>query len=257
MPSLDQGPNPQRAKSTLVTGLILALVGIVILGLVSLGNWQLKRLDWKLELIERVETRAYAEPVAAPTAEMWSNIHQSTDEYRRVVIHGKFVHQKETLVWALTEHGNGYWVVTPLITSAGETVLINRGYVPIEDANPARRRAGQVAGEVSMTGLLRISEPGGIPLRKNDPIKEYWYSRDVAAIARSRSLVNVAPYFIDADDAANPGGLPIGGLTRLNYRNTHLVYALTWYGLALLLAGLTLWVIWHGRTERAGKHEQQ
>ncbi len=224
--------------------LILGTISITILGLVLLGNWQLRRLDWKIALIERVESRAFAAPIAAPSAASWPNITREIDEYHRVTIHGRFLHERETLVWALTERGNGYWVLIPLLTPTGETVLINRGYVPTTATNPAQRKDGQIDGEVSITGLLRISEPGGIPLRDNDPIAERWYSRDVVAIARARELINVAPYFIDADDTANPGGLPIGGMTRLSYRNAHLIYALTWYGLALLLAVMTLRVIW-------------
>lgn len=230
---------------------MLGAIGITILGLVLFGNWQLKRLEWKLALIERVESRALAAPVVAPTAAAWPGITRETGEYRRVVILGRYLHERETLVLALTERGSGYWVLTPLLTSAGETVLVNRGYIPVAAANPAQRRAGQIDREVSITGLLRISEPGGILLRENDPGAERWYSRDVAAIARARKLANTAPYFIDADGTANPGGLPIGGLTRLSFRNAHLVYALTWYGLALLLAGMTLRVIWLERSGRA------
>jgi len=232
------------AKLGLANSFILGAIVITMIGLILLGNWQVKRLDWKLALIERIDSRVTAAPVAAPTATTWPNISRNTDEYRHVSIRGRFLHQHETLVWALTEYGNGYWVVTPLFTAMGETVLINRGYVPIADAKPTRRMAGQLNGQVSVTGLLRISEPGGIPLRKNDPAAGLWYSRDVDEIARQRKLANVAPYFIDADDAAIPGGLPIGGLTRLDRRNSHLVYALTWYGLALLLFVMTWRVIW-------------
>ena len=117
--------------------------------------------------------------------------------------------------------------------------------------NPTQHGPVQIDKEVSVTGLLRISEPGGILLRDNNPAEDRWYSRDVDAIARAQKLTNVAPYFIDADDSANSSGLPVGGLTRLSYRNVHLVYALTWYGLALLLAALTLRVIWLERREKA------
>jgi surfeit locus 1 family protein len=240
----DTGVKPQQAKSEISKCLILGMVGIVIIGLVLLGNWQLRRLDWKLELIERVEARAFARPVTAPTVSAWSEITRKKDEYRRVVIHGHFLHEQETLVWALTERGNGYWVLTPLLTPSGETVLINRGYVPVADADPTQRSAGQIEGEVSIKGLLRSSEPEGAPLRENDPVMELWYSRDVVAIAQARELVGVAPYFVDADKTDNPGGLPIGGMTRLDYRNVHLVYAMTWYGMALLLFGMTFRVIW-------------
>ena len=243
-PDPDPGSKPPLAKYRFPKLLILGAIGIAILGLILLGNWQLNRLDWKLALIERVENRTFATPVTAPTASAWSGITRETEEYRRVVIHGRFLHEQETLVLALTELGNGYWVLTPLLTATGETVLINRGFVPTTAADPAQRGAGLIDGKVSITGLLRISEPGGIPLRDTDPAAERWYSRDVGAIVQARELANTAPYFIDADDTVNPGGMPIGGLTRLNYRNVHLIYALTWYGLALLLAAMTLRVIW-------------
>ena len=251
MTTSNRNGKPPLSESRLSNLLILGAIGIAILGLILLGNWQLRRLDWKLALIERVESRALAKPVAAPTATAWSSITRETDEYRHVIIHGRFLHERETLVWALTERGNGYWVLTPLLTTAGETVLINRGYVPIAATNPAQRGTKPIEGEVLVTGLLRISEPSGIPLRDNDPAAERWYSRDVDAIVRARNLTNVAPYFIDLDGTANPSGLPIGGLTRLSFRNAHLVYALTWYGLALLLAALTLRVIWLERKGQA------
>lgn len=223
--------------------LILAAVCVSIIGLILLGNWQLRRLDWKLALIERIESRVSAIATLAPKPADWPNITRKADEYRHVTLQGQFLHDKETLVWALTEKGNGYWVVTPLLTPNTEIVLINRGFVPIDAANPSKRAAGQINGNITVTGLLRINEPNGITLRKNKPADEYWYSRDIVAIAQARSLKNVAPYFIDADNTENPGGLPIGGLTKIDFRNAHLVYALTWYALAILLAVMSLRVI--------------
>ena len=235
-----------REKFTWKDGLLLALIAAVIVALVLLGNWQLRRLDWKLDLIERIETRLAAAPVAAPPRAEWSAIERRRHEYLRVSLRGHFLHDHETLVQALTEQGGGYWVLTPLRTPAGTLILINRGFVPSEEL--ARwRRVERPTGEQRITGLLRLGEPGGIPLRRNDPAAGRWYSRDVEAIARSQDLGPVAPYFVDADDAPNPGGLPIGGLTRVKFRNAHLVYALTWYGLALLLAAMTAYVVWRER----------
>lgn len=143
------------------------------------------------------------------------------------------LHGSETLVQAVTVLGRGFWVLTPLRTGDA-TVLVNRGFVPPDRRAPGTRRAGQVGGAVTVTGLLRTSEPGGGFLRANDAQAERWYSRDVAAIARSRRLAPVAPFFIDADAAPNPGGYPVGGLTVVSFSNTHLVYALTWFALAAL-----------------------
>ena len=144
------------------------------------------------------------------------------------------------MVEALTERGPGFWVVTPLRTARG-VILVNRGFVPPERRLPATRLQARTAGMVTVTGLLRLSEPEGRVLRANRPGEDRWYSRDVAAIARRRALGPVAPYFIDADATPSPGGVPVGGLTVVQFRNPHLVYALTWFALAALaVAGLVL-----------------
>ncbi|MET0638632.1 MAG: SURF1 family cytochrome oxidase biogenesis protein, partial [Hyphomicrobium sp.] len=88
----------------------------------------------------------------------------------------------------------------------------------------------------TVTGLLRITEPKGGFLRTNDISAERWFSRDVDAIAIKRGLDDYAPYFIDADATPNAGGYPIGGLTVIRFSNNHLVYALTWFALALMVA---------------------
>lgn len=242
MSYLSDNGKPLSGKPVLSWFISVAIV-LSIIGLILLGNWQLNRLDWKLALIDRVESRVSAAVVTAPSKEQWTSVTQEKDEYRHVAIQGQFLNEKETLVWAITEHGNGYWVLTPLVTTKHETILINRGFVPIDSASPSTRLAGQIKGDVTVTGLLRINEPNGIPLRDNDPNAEHWYSRDVVAIAKARGLENIAPYFIDADNTKNPSRLPMGGLTIVNYRNSHLTYALTWYGLALLLAIMSIYVI--------------
>ena len=206
----------------------------------ALGLWQLERRTWKLDLIARVDHRLGAPAVALPPARQWPAIKGAATEYLRVRAHGRFRHDAETLVDALTERGPGYWVVTPLRTGEG-TILINRGFVPPDRASPPTRRAGQPSGEVTVTGLVRLTEPGGRFLRANAPSQDRWFSRDVEAIARARGLGPVAPFFIDADATSNPGGLPVGGLTVVRFRNTHLIYALTWFALAVLsIAGLVL-----------------
>ncbi len=211
---------------------LLAAIGALLF--TSLGVWQVERLFWKLALIERVDARVHAAPVAAPGPDVWPRITGDADEYRHVTVTGRFLDARETLVQALTDQGAGYWVMTPLATANG-TLLINRGFVPPERAATALHAAP--SGDVRVTGLLRLSEPGGTLLRANRPAEGRWYSRDVAAIAQARGLgASVAPYFIDADATPNPGGWPIGGLTVVHFRNAHLIYALTWFALAVMCA---------------------
>lgn len=235
---------------------ILSAVAVAITGLILLGNWQMRRLDWKLALIERIETRVGAAPIDAPSRAEWSSVNRQDHEYLRVSLRGRFLNQHQTLVHALTERGGGYWVLTPLLIPAGDIVLINRGYVPLEAREAIESGAYAVPGETRVTGLLRIDEPGGIPLRSNEPEAGRWYSRDVQAIARAHGLSGVAPYFIDAQNGAENEGLPIAGMTRLEFRNAHLVYALTWYGLAILLLVMTLYAVHRERHEQ-GDGEQR
>lgn len=212
---------------------LIALCTCLAVLFAGLGVWQVERLGWKRDLIARVDARLAAPPVDLASRRSWP-------EYTKVRTSGRFDHGRETLVDALTERGKGYWVLTPLVTR-GPIVLVNRGFVPSGLADPSARRQGLVSGDVRVSGLIRFSEPEGRFLRANQPAADRWYSRDVQAIAAARGLGQAAPFFIDADAAPNPGGYPVGGLTVVSFRNAHLVYALTWFGLAgLCLIGLVL-----------------
>jgi surfeit locus 1 family protein len=232
-----------------------------------LGTWQVQRRAWKLDLIARVDERVHAPPVPPPPPGEWTRVTAANSEYRHVRVTGTFLNESETLVQALTELGAGYWVLTPLRLADGTLLMVNRGFVPPERRDRAAHEAGAVAAGATVTGLLRISEPNGAFLRRNDPVKGLWYSRDVEAIAAARGLSRVAPYFIDEEAGAGDGqrgadasvgtdgelvaasrsaqaasAAPIGGLTVIAFRNTHLSYAITWYGLALLVL-VGAWIV--------------
>jgi surfeit locus 1 family protein len=230
-----------------------ALVGLCVGFMVvfaALGCWQVKRLGWKRDLIARVEQRLAAAPAPAPGPGAWAGLSADKDGYRRVRLDGVFDHRRETLVQAVTDLGPGFWVMTPLRADQGFTVLVNRGFVPIDRVAQSSRTAGLVQGETRVVGLLRLTEPKGGFLRRNQPEAGRWYSRDVAAIARARGVANVAPYFVDADATANRGGWPRGGLTVVRFANSHLIYALTWFALALFCGGAAVYVLTQGRWDR-------
>jgi surfeit locus 1 family protein len=222
---------------------VAALLVAGALAFVALGVWQIERRGEKLALIAAVDARVHAAPVAAPGRAEWPRISFKADAYRHVQARGVFLHDRETLVQAATARGPGYWVMTPLRTVAGWTVLVNRGFVPADDRNHA---ADEPGGTVTVAGLLRISEPGGAFLRSNDPAHDRWYSRDVAAIGRARQLAGLAPYFIDAEAGPTRAGQPVGGMTVVSFPNNHLQYAFTWLALAAL-AGLGAVRAWRVR----------
>ena len=223
-----------RSRAVLTTVLCVCVSAFV-----ALGIWQVQRRAEKLALIAAVDARLRLPPASAPGPAAWSGITAASDAYRRVSVHGEFLHDRETLVQAATADGPGNWVMTPLRTDAGWLVLVNRGFVPPEDQDRRLRQAGEPEGRVEIVGLLRLPEPGGGFLHANDPAGNRWHSRDVAAIGDARQLHPLAPYFIDA--AAGPVGAhqPVGGLTTVTFPNNHLQYALTWFALAgLAAAGL-------------------
>jgi surfeit locus 1 family protein len=235
----DGGPAPRPIRARILIG---GLVAVCVAALIGLGIWQLERLGQKLALIDRVDHRIHAEPIDAPGPARWPEITSARDEYVRVRIAGHFLNDRETPTQAVTDYGGGYWIMTPLRTDGGFTVLVNRGFVPSDKRDASTRPAGQPVGDVVVTGLMRMTEPRGGFLRSNDPTGNRWYSRDVAAIAEARGLTDVAPYFVDADATPNTGGLPIGGLTVIRFANNHLVYALTWFGLAAGLIAAVIYV---------------
>lgn len=232
----------EKKKSRFFLGL-MAVLGLVFFVLfVGLGIWQVERLQWKLDLIARVDARIHAAPVPAPGKADWARVNQADDEYRRVTLNGTYLNDKEVLVHALTERGPGYWVLTPMRSVDGALTFINRGFIPGDKSEPSSRAQTQVAGETTVTGLMRMPEPDGFFLRPNDPARNEWNSRDVAAFAAKENLGPVAPYFIDADAASNPGNLPVGGLTVVTFRNSHLSYAITWFALAAMIAAAAIFV---------------
>ena len=241
----------------------IALVGLLLaaLGFAALGAWQLARRAQKHALIERVNARVGAAPVDPPARSGWLEVDAAHDEYRHVRLIGRWLPGATTRVKAVTRLGTGCWVLTPLQQVDANVVLVNRGFLGDPAAEGVSPCAPVVpppeppAGPVDLSGLLRLSEPGGGFLRRNDPATDRWFSRDVAAIAAARGLRSVAPFFVDADarPATEPAapGAPVGGLTVVRFRDDHAVYAFTWFALAGL-AGFGARQLARGRFEATG-----
>lgn len=235
--SQPKAPQPKASVRGLVILSVFTLVAVLFL--CSLGNWQLERREWKHALIERIEARVHAPPVDLPLGGNWADLPQSEQEYLHVRVSGEFLNDKETQVYGVTADGPGYWVMTPLVRPDGSIILVNRGFVPNDRRNPQTRERGQLVGPVTVTGLLRLSETKmHLFARGNDPASNLWYQRNVEQIARERGLGTVAPFFIDADNTPNPGGLPLGGLTQVVFTDNHLIYAITWFVLAMMVSAM-------------------
>ncbi len=240
-------PAPVR-WAALVPPAIVTLA--VAAGLVSLGLWQVQRLAWKEALIRTVEERTVAAPVPLPPRADWAALAPDSYEYRHVAAAGTFDHSQEVHVYRPLVsahgpfHGLGDIVLTPFHLAAGGTVVVNRGFVPNERLDPATRAAGQVSGPVTITGLMRAPQERNGFTPADDTARNQWFTADPAAIARFYGIADAAPFVVDEDAGQAPGGLPQGGETVLDFPNSHLQYALTWFGLATALLGaFGLWAL--------------
>lgn len=215
-----------------------ALIAFVFL--CELGFWQLHRLAWKEDLIARVETRTHSSAIPLPSEGAWPAMDAEHDEYRRVTASGRYRYGEEAFAYALLSEprgkrsGPGYWVMTPLLRADGSTVIVNRGFVPLDHKDFAVKDAARKDEQVTVTGLLRFPEGRNWFTPADDAAKRIWQERNPAALANAYGLTRVAPFFIDAD-ASGPGGLPQGGETRVSFPNNHLQYVVTWFGLAFAL----------------------
>lgn len=216
----------------------------VLVVLLGLGSWQVERLFWKIDLIAQRQAAVAAAPAPVP-----STLEQARGmEFHHVFDEGTFLHDKEIFLGATSEAGQmGYQVLTPLQEPGGRVLFVNRGFIPSELKDPATRHDGQIQDKVHVQGLLRLP-PAGKPvwfLPENRPDLNYWLWVDLPAMASADKLDGVAPFYIDADASFNPGGWPKGGVTRLELRNDHLQYAITWFSLAVAL--MVIYFLYHRR----------
>ena len=231
---------------------------ILVLSL-SLGIWQMERREWKLDILDRLTANQAAAPLTLDELLRGDPLRH---EYGRVKVVGTFLHDKEFHLAARSlKNKVGLQVVTPLKTDDGRIVLFDRGWIPSEKKEPAQRTEGQVAGRVELTGIVRRSQIKGRFVPDNAPDKNVRFQVDVPLM---RQLAGASPdprlgtFFLEADAAPNPGGVPIGGQTRLDIPNDHLQYAITWFLIALALAGVYLAYHWeNGRLDIGGRTKRK
>jgi len=230
---------------------ITTLMGVALL--VGLGVWQLQRLEWKEGVIARIEARTERKPLSLERALELVRERPNPDYYP-VRVEGRFHHDRERYLYALSLEGEPGWhVITPLETVNGQVVLVDRGFVPDALRDPATRPQGQIDEVVDVTGLIRSPEGPSTFIPENEPERNQWFSRDLAAMSRSMfpgATVQVAPVFLEAREGDVPGGWPLGGQTRLTLVNNHLQYTLTWFSLAGVLVAVYAVYVWGAYRDR-------
>jgi surfeit locus 1 family protein len=236
---------PARGRGRVIATVVVVLAALAIL--LSLGTWQVERLHWKEGLLADIAQRRAAPPVALSDIEA---IRKSGGdiEYRRVSVTGTFDHARERHFFATFGGQTGFYVYTPMTLVDGRILFVNRGFVPYEMKDPKTRTAGEVADQQTVTGYARVrlgEKPSSI-VPDNDLAKNIFYWKDLDAMASTTGIdaSKVVQFFVDADGSiVNPGGWPKGGVTQFDLPNSHLQYAVTWYGLAAALVAVVVGMI--------------
>lgn len=228
---------------TIMTALLLPV-------LVGLGTWQWHRKQWKEDLIAKIEARIHVEPVSY-TAALAKYVKDGDVDYLRVRVPGTFDHTQERHLYFPGNAGQGWNIYTLFRPEGGFPLFVNRGWVPDKLKDPATRAAGQLAGPVTVVGLVRLDQAKSVFTPANDTAGNRWFARNSWAMrwgtepepSQDKLLITrreaYAPFTLDAEaEPANSGGWPRGGTTEVRLFNSHLQYVVTWYGLALTLLGV-------------------
>lgn len=244
-----RAPRSGKGRAILTGVAFLAALAILL----SLGTWQVERLQWKEKLLADIAERRVAPPVTLGEIEAMAARGEDI-EYRPVTVTGVFANNRERHFFATWRGQTGYYVYTPLQLADGRFLFVNRGFVPYEAKEPEMRKQGQLTGEQTVTGLARarLAEKPSSIVPENDLAKNIFYWKDLDAMAASTGIAadRLVPFFIDAGDAPNPKGLPIGAVTQFDLPNNHLQYAVTWYGLAAALVGVALYAVFRRKGDR-------
>ncbi|KAI8901712.1 SURF1 family-domain-containing protein [Globomyces pollinis-pini] len=218
----------------------------------GLGVWQIKRKQWKENLIEKAKSHIHDPPIPLPTLD---EIDESM-EFTRVKTNGKFLYDKEILVGPRPRNhamensaagdgrsttNSGYLVYTPFQLSNGECILVNRGWLPLGLRDSKTRF--DIKDQVDIEGFIREGEPQSRLVTNNNPKTNTWYRADLEEMSNHCSTKPVL-LELTADSDVNSkfvqSGFPLLRIPAATFRNQHLEYALTWFGLTVATTGLLL-----------------
>jgi surfeit locus 1 family protein len=218
----------------------VTLCGLAVL--MSLGTWQLSRKAWKSDLVATLKQRAAAPPIELPPPDKWNSLRPEWAEFIRVRFRAEFPGGDELVYTsgsALRDDvkSPGYFVFSAGRLADGRQIVVNRGYTK-DKSYPARTGAEEIVG------YLRWPEPPSWFVAERDTSGGVWHVRDHRAMASVRGWDNVAPFYVEQEGPVPPGGVPHPAVLRPSLPDNHLQYALTWYGLAVVLIGVfAVWAV--------------
>jgi len=225
----------QEGRTFALVPLLATLVGVVIL--VGLGVWQIQRLHWKAGILARVAALQTAPP--RPLADVLDEAAHGADiDYVRVQAACPSVETAPSVrLYGVKDGLAGWRIITACPLSAGpyRAVLVDRGFVPAGAAPTPG-----VPLSAPITGVMRKGDARNFATPPDEPGNRTWYARDIPAMARALGASDPAPTFLMLEAPAPPPGGPAPAPLPPDIPNNHLQYAITWFGLAVALAGVYL-----------------
>ncbi|MEY8837584.1 SURF1 family protein [Cribrihabitans sp. XS_ASV171] len=210
--------------------LVIGLLGLAIL--LWLGTWQLQRRAWKEALLSDIEARISAAPAALP-----ADPDPEANRYLPVEVTGEMLAPELHVLVSRKHIGAGYRIIAPFRTG-DRTILVDRGFVPTPDKDLARE-----IGRMTVTGNLHWPDEIDRFTPEPEIDRNIWFARDVDAMA---AAMETEPLLLVARSQTDPGVTPLP-VDTAGIPNDHLHYAITWYGLALVWAGMTGIFLWRNR----------
>jgi len=218
--------------------LILGIAGIAVL--VSLGVWQIQRLAWKECVLAEIDERIAGTPIALPQI-----VDPAEDQYRPVEFDGRAVGEELHVLVAGTSSGSGDRVMSAFESGQGRRILLDQGLLPLDAKDrPASTDLTTVSGNLIWPDDVNSSTPAP------DLAKNIWFGRDVKEMAKA---LNTEPLMVVAREMSAPDPrtelLPVDSS---GIKNDHLEYAVTWFGLAVVWAAMTCFLIFRTLRQKDG-----
>lgn len=241
------------------------LTAVMLVVLMSLGFWQVERLAWKTDLKATIEARRNRPPISLSGAQDVAALNEADHAYQPAELVGRFA--SEAVFW-FTQIENrptglpksatvGYHALSPFMLEDGTPILVDRGFLPsgLEAGLPSADAAPQ-----RLPVVLRWPDKRGRFDNVDKPAQNLFYVRDPQAIGAHWGL-RLPPVIGERTETTsdiNPQAIwPRGGQTRFQLTDNHLQYAVTWFGLAIVLVIVSgLWHIrWLKARRQAGRED--
>ena len=216
----------------IIGALVLGVMGAAIL--LSLGIWQVQRLAWKEGVLAEIEARIAVAPVAIPEVP-----DPEVDRYLPVAVTGRFAQGHVRVLVSQRGLGAGYRIISPFETESGRRILIDRGVIRVADDLP-----DAPSGEITVTGNLHWPEERDGFTPENDIAGNIWFAREVPMLA---DYFGTEPVLVIARALSTPEAVTPLPVSTEGIPNDHLNYAITWFSLAAVWLGMTLFLLWRIR----------